>query len=257
MPEMFAFPKLEDIYSKIIKSSGAIVKFGITVIDIKRTNQGVLVTDNNGETEKYDELVLACDAETSLKLLGREASFMERKVLGNVRYFNDVTVTHEDVAYMKKYYDVDETRNDQYFVRIDPQDPEKIDMSFNLSNYQTQLLEKKDRQIWQTIFLDDSRRHLWSMEEIDKDTILLERWWRQMAHTWRHFAFTVPFVRFIQGHRRTWFAGSYTLFNTHEMAVMSGFAAAVRLGAEYPFTDDKFATNQFDQYLKYSHGFKR
>lgn len=38
---------------------------------------------------------------------------------------------------------------------------------------------------------------------------------------------------------------------------MSGLAVAVRLGADYPFEHDAFATKQFDQYLKYSHGYIR
>lgn len=189
---------------------------------------------------------------------------MERRVLGNVSYFNDVTITHEDTSYMQKHYEIDMERNDQYFVRIDANEPDKIDMSFNLSNYQPQLIEfnqkqpsKSRRNIWQTIFLDDRRASEWSRDEIDKEKILLEKWWRQMAHTWRHFAFTVPFMRFLQGKKHTWYAGSYTLFNTHEMAVISGFAVAVRLGAKYPFTYDHLATKQFYQYLKFSHGFKR
>lgn len=96
----------------------------------------------------------------------------------------------------------------------------------------------------------------------------------QFAHTWRHFAFWVPYVsvhacgghrmlqctlpaprqpalrsgpwhchpqaacqaavvfawcalqvRFLQGRQHTWYAGSFTLFNTHEIAVMSGVLA--------------------------------
>jgi hypothetical protein len=89
---------------------------------------------------------------------------------------------------MNKYYDLDPERNDQYFVRIDPTDNEKIDMSFNLSNYQPQLLQNKTRTIFQTIFLDDTRSHNWSKEEIDKNKIILEKWWHQFAHTWKHFA---------------------------------------------------------------------
>ena len=153
-------------------------------------------------------------------------------------------MTHEDSDYMNKYYDLDPKRNDQYFVRIDPKDNEKLDMSFNLSNYQPQLLENKSRSIFQTIFLDDTRSHLWSKDEIDKNKILLEKWWHQFAHTWKHFAYfnllfslilifilrikidlflyisyTVPFVRFIQNTKNTWYCGSYTLFNTHEVRI--------------------------------------
>jgi hypothetical protein len=32
----------------------------------------------------------------------------------------------------------------------------------------------------------------------------------------------LPQVQFLQGRRHTWFAGGYTLFNTHEIATMSG-----------------------------------
>lgn len=257
-PEMFAFPNLESIYSTIIKNSENVkTHFNRGVERIERNSQGIKLYDANKTMEEFDEIVFACDAETALKLLGKEqATFTERKVLGNVKYYNDITVTHEDFNYMDKYYDMNSERNDQYFVRIDPQDNEKIDMSFNLSNYQPQLTENKNRHIFQTIFLDDTRAHLWSKDEIDKSKIILEKWWHQFAHTWKHFAYTVPFVRFIQNTKKTWYCGAYTLFNTHEIAVMSGLAVAVRLGAEYPFYDDSFATKQFKQYLKYSHGYK-
>ncbi len=61
-------------------------------------------------------------------------------------------------------------------------------------------------------------------------------------------------MRFLQNRRHTWHAGSVTLFNTHEIAVMSGLAVADRLGAPYPFSHDKLATQQFDTYLKLAHG---
>jgi predicted NAD/FAD-binding protein len=256
-PEMFAFPNLQLIYNTIVKNSGTKVFYERFAVEIKRETNKVTIKDNTNQTIEFDEVVLACDAETSLKLLGEQASFMEKKVLGNVKYFNDVTITHEDYDYMNRYYDIDlKSRNDQYFVRIDPNEPSRIEMSFNLSNYQPQLIQS-NRAIFQTIFLDDKRSNTWTINEIKKEKILLEKWWHQMAHTWKHFAFTVPFVRFIQGKRRTWFCGSYTLFNTHEMAVISGLAVAVRLGAKYPFESDELASKQFDQYLKFSHGFKR
>jgi predicted NAD/FAD-binding protein len=262
-PEMFAFDNLENIYKKIRDNSNVKSYFNRSVIQIKRQNNQVTVIDDKNKEEIFDEIIFACDAETCLKILGNQATFLERKLLGNVRYYNDITVTHQDLDYMKKYYEMDFNRNDQYFIRIDPNEPENIDMSFNLSNYQPQLVnnkkhhEKEENFIFQTIFLNDKNSHLWNREEIKKDKILLEKWWRQMAHTWRHFAFTVPCVRFIQGKQHSWFCGSYTLFNTHEMAVISGLAVAVRLGCEYPFMNDELALKQFDQYLKYIHGKSR
>lgn len=40
----------------------------------------------------------------------------------------------------------------------------------------------------------------------------------------------------------------------HELAVTSGFAAAHRLGADFPFTGDKECERLFKLYLALSHG---
>lgn len=54
------------------------------------------------QTACFDELILAVDADTALKLLGKEATWKERQVLGSVKYLYDVTITHNDLDYMKK-----------------------------------------------------------------------------------------------------------------------------------------------------------
>jgi predicted NAD/FAD-binding protein len=217
----------------------------VTVIAVDRTT---------GEhiQGQFDELVFACNAEEVLKSLGAGASWLERRLLPNVRYYNDLIVTHDDVDYMQTHYEFHPSE-DMYFVRCDESNPRIIEMSFNLTAYQPHLAGR--RTIFQTIFLDDSLRHHWTDGAIDPSRVLKRRSTRQFAHTWTHFAFWVPFVRFLQGKRRTWFAGSYTLFNTHEIAVMSGLAVAERLGAPYPFSHDALATQQFDTYLRLAHGF--
>ena len=63
----------------------------------------------------------------------------------------------------------------------------------------------------------------------------------------------VPWVWTIQGTAHTWYAGSWTLFNTHDIAISSGLAAAERLGAPYPFTHNAMATATYDTVLGASH----
>jgi hypothetical protein len=76
------------------------------------------------------------------------------------RYYDDVSVTHEDTEYMRRHYEMapdansDAARGEMYYVRTAPENQEKIEMSFNLSNYQPQLVGKTDRNIYQTIFLN-------------------------------------------------------------------------------------------------------
>lgn len=194
-PEMFAFPKLEKMYRTIVSKSGANFYSNRGVKLVRRTNGKVYVTDENDHEEVFDNIIFACDAETVLRVL-KKPSYMEKKALGNVRYYNDITVTHEDEDYMNKYYEVHHD-TDQYFVRVDPDDREKIEMSFNLSNYQPQL-KGSGRNVYQTIFLNDEFKETWTMNEIQEDKVLLRKWWRQFSHTWKHFAFAVPFMRWVE-----------------------------------------------------------
>lgn len=46
----------------------------------------------------------------------------------------------------------------------------------------------------------------------------------------------------------------FAVLNMHELAVTSGFAAAYRLGAEYPFHGDEECERLFRMYLAASHG---
>jgi hypothetical protein len=53
-------------------------------------------------TAEFDSLILATDAESALTILAKEATWMERHVLGGVKYLHDLTVTHMDTGYMRK-----------------------------------------------------------------------------------------------------------------------------------------------------------
>jgi len=250
-PEMFAFPKLRDMYQKIMTQMGTNYFPNRAVTSVVRKSNKVYVVDENSEQEVFNEIIFACDAETILKVL-KNPSYFEKKALSNVRYYNDVTITHEDEEYMEKNYELNKDK-DQYFIRTDPNDRSKLEMSFNLSNYQPHLKHSK-RNIYQTIFLDDETKNIWTIDDIDKSKIRFTRWWRQFSHTWKHFAFTVPFWRYLQGTKHTYYCGSYTLVNTHEVACISGFSAACRIGAEYPFPKDDLARKQFETYLFAIHG---
>ena len=147
--------------------------------------------------ESYDELVLCTLADDSLRLLGRTASLRERLVLGGARFYDDVTVTHSDAAYFARHYEVAfdpalcaPPHTDARRARIavargdDPDDPRgfkpmyftksyaqagaKIEMSFDCSNYQHQLLaantdprgEREHEHVYQSIFLDSRNQEL-------------------------------------------------------------------------------------------------
>ncbi|KAH6880870.1 flavin-containing amine oxidasedehydrogenase-like protein [Coprinopsis sp. MPI-PUGE-AT-0042] len=234
------------------------------------------------ETEHYDEIVLCVLADTAKRILEPSASFLETKILGSAKFSNDVTITHWDVNYMKKHYEnfynesqavstlsgVDQSHRlafaresfkPMYYIKMYPQDPSKLEMCFDCTNYQAQFPPDVpfERHVFQTIFLNKERDgHLWSDDEIDKDKIIREDWWHQLCHSWTHYLFVVPWLWIIQGRNHTRFASSWTLINAHEVAVMSGIAAAVDLGATYPedLERDRFAFLCFRLYYLLVYG---
>ncbi|SCZ96502.1 BZ3500_MvSof-1268-A1-R1_Chr8-2g10241 [Microbotryum saponariae] len=345
IPEMRAFPRLSLLYEtwqKVIEDSGNVdFKLSHEVTGIKRSSKGVEInyrqtkgTDNGQQVvdpgpeqeDKFDDVIICTDADATLKILGQGASWIERKVLGNVKYLWDITITHSDLEYMQKHYNVtysddlastsrddDKEAQEQfkfakdhfrplYYIRSYPSDKKKIEMSFDLTHYQPQFKgespygpdhtgippnhptaqlpskpsldesaassirkEGQDdegnpepplkKHVFQTIFLDkDGSRDLWSIGEIKEEEIVMKKWWKQQSHRWQHYGGTVPWMMFLNGKHHTYFAGAWTILNMHEIGIVSGFAAAYRLGATYPFVEDGDAKRLFALYLGASHG---
>ena len=65
------------------------IHLGRGVARILRDASGVLVRDEQGREERFDELVLACNANQSLMVLDRPSA-RERWLLGSVRYESEL-----------------------------------------------------------------------------------------------------------------------------------------------------------------------
>lgn len=104
---MRAFPKLHDVYASWasrLRDRGVTIYLQSNVTKVERNKEGVKVhfcstdpTSNVGGFESndvkyYDEIVFACDADSSLKILGDQATLLERKILGNVKVNIDILV---------------------------------------------------------------------------------------------------------------------------------------------------------------------
>ncbi|KAK8879616.1 FAD/NAD(P)-binding domain-containing protein [Apiospora arundinis] len=311
-PPMIVFPKLSDFYSTWkddLVSRGVTVRLSTELTEIVKRDKkhGVVVklkprtpapdhhnpaggdpNEPSGE-ETFDELILCCLADTAKKVLGKTASWREKKVLGSAKFSDDVTITHNDADYMKRHYENFyredlavatmtsqrggvEVENYQqrldwaadnfrpmYYIKMYPSDRSKLEMCFDTTNYQSQFPERVpfEQHVFQTIYLNKARdSHLWSDDQIDESKIIRKDWWHQLCHSYTHYLFVVPWVMFLQARRHVRFAGSWTLVNAHEVAILSGLAAAVDLGAEYPedLEHDRFAFLAFRLYYLLAYG---
>lgn len=303
-PPMIVFPNLSEFYDtwrKSLVERGVNVKLSTELVEVvKRDKNGVVVIlktstpVKNGHKpdggdqiaskieENYDELVLCCLTDKAKKVLGKTASWKERRVLGSAKFSNDITITHNDSAYMKKHYEnfyrddlavktlnaIDQSPRiayakknfrPMYCIKEYPQDRSKLEMCFDCTNYQSQFPPDMpfDHHVFQTIYLNQSRdSHLWSDGEINKEKVIRKDWWHQLCHSYTHYLFVVPWMMLLQAKRHTRYAASWTLVNAHEVAIISGIAAAVDLGAEYPadLENDKFAFLCFRLYYLLSYG---
>jgi predicted NAD/FAD-binding protein len=304
LPPMVVFPNFSDFYSswrKDLESRGVAVRLSTEVVSVlRRDSSGVIVSikkrtpapdghnPNDGDPdaptfeEHYDEVVLACLTDTSKRLLGRTATWKEKRVLSNAKFSDDITITHNDSEYMKKHYQnffdpnlavtslsgvdqskrVDYGKNNfrpMYYIKMYDQDKSKLEMCFDTTNYQSQFPEKVpfEQHVFQTIYLNNQRdSKLWPIDQIDESKIIRKDWWHQLCHSWTHYAFVVPWMMFLQGKKHIRYAASWTLVNAHEVAILSGIAAAVDLGAEYPedLEHDKFAFLCFRLYYLLAYG---
>ncbi|KAI9373425.1 hypothetical protein BJX61DRAFT_533182 [Aspergillus egyptiacus] len=303
LPTMFTFPRLGEFYhvwaEDLRNNRGVRILLNTEISILERGRKGVILTLHTPEgirTETFDELVLCTPADESLNLLGGHATWKERFVLGGVRFFDDVTITHTDEKYFNRVFETSakpelcatpktQLQLDKLsFATSSPSicqrdgwkgfqpmyythsyagdEQDKIEMGFDCSNYQHQFRESvgvgnpplpPERHVYQTIFLDMDRQDLWTWDGIDPDKVLGKKWWHQFGHRWQHYLRVVPGMMFINGKNRTLFAGAWTLVNMHEIACISGIAAAYRLGASYETFDD-FAQRLLSKYLLICHG---
>lgn len=276
---MVTFPKLDQFYkdwAADLRSKGVEIQLNTDVTAITRSKTGVTIQSSPFDPNKRD-----CQGE-----------HIGPPTTGDT--YDDITITHSDHEYFDKIYETkftpelcakpkSKTQENQikfaknegkgpdgepggfrpmYYTHSYKSDPEKIEMSFDCSNYQHQFRMSHDtnktpmpyeQHVFQSIFQNKTQRHLWTIDQIDESKIIERKWWHQLGHKWQHYVRVVPGMMFINGKNRTWFAGSWTLVNMHELACVSGIAVAYRLGADYVKFDD-FAETFFSNYLLLSHG---
>ncbi len=194
------------------------IRFG-GVRSIQRSPNDVAVTDYLGSTETYDHVVVATHADEAFNLLA-DADIAETALLGGWRYTQNRAVLHRDLSLMPKRRRVWSSWNfigDDGAAAVDTSD-QRLCVTYWMNRLQS--LNETDPLF---VTLNPSR-------EPAPETII------------REFDYTHPFfdtaalaaqreLWSLQGHRRTWYCGSYFGYGFHEDALQSGLAVAEQLGA--------------------------
>jgi uncharacterized protein len=191
------------------------IQRGTGVKRVQRVTAGVDVTLNDGQTRRFDHVVLACHADQALALLA-DPSTAETALLAPFRYQSNLAVLHTDTTCMPTRKRLWSSWN--YVGRGGPdQQTDQLTVSYWMNalqplatrtNYFVTLNPAKAIAADQTIQTFD-----YAHPVFDAGALVAQR------DLWR-----------LQGQRGTWFAGSYFGSGFHEDAIQSGLWVGEQLG---------------------------
>ncbi|MDE0699945.1 MAG: NAD(P)-binding protein [Acidimicrobiaceae bacterium] len=211
---------------------------------VYRSESEVVVEDEEGVRETFDEVIFACNANQTLMILDNPTRF-ERYLLSSIRYESELhnhTIVHSDSSVLPdnevKPLTTRSNHIEQYGTR-----PDNYEITYIMHNQQP-WANRSDKPCLVTYN---------PISPIDEEKIVKKWWFQHIVHDVRHVTLIVNTFRFVQGKRRTWHCGAHTLINSQETCFVTGLAAATQLGADYPF-DDPEARRLFNYYGSILHG---
>ena len=234
------------IYEKLSAGFREKIYFSRPVRKVYRRKSDVLVEDENGETETFDDVVFACNANQTLMMLDNP-TFLERSLLSSIRYESELhnhTIVHSDASILPdtdvKELDTRSNHIEQYGVR-----PDNYEITYIMHNQQP-WAKKSDKPCLVTYN---------AITPIDEGKVVRKWWFQHVVHDVRHVALLVHLFSFVQGRRGAWHCGAHTLINSQETCFVSGLVTARQLGADYPFEDPE-ARKWFNFYGRVMYGWR-
>ena len=211
---------------------------------VYRQSSCVVVEDEDGVRDTFDEVIFACNANQTLAILDNPTT-LERYILSSIRYDTNLhhhAIVHSDSSVLPdneaKPLSTRSNHIEQYGDR-----PDNYEITYIMHNQQP-WANRSDKPCLVTYN---------SISPIDERKIIKKWSFQHIVHDVRHIALLVNLFHFIQGRRRTWYCGAHTLINSQETCLVTGLATARQMGAEYPF-DDPAAKRSFNYYGSIMYG---
>ena len=234
------------IYRKLSAAFQDKIYLDRPVWKVYRGPSQVIVEDETGRTEMFDQVVFACNANQTLMMLDKP-TFMERYLLSSIRYESELhnhTVVHSDASILpNNEVEPLATRSnhiEQYGAR-----PDNYEITYIMHNQQP-WAHRSDKPCLVTYN---------PISRIDDAKIIKKWWFQHIVHDVRHMALLIHLFRFVQGKRRTRHCGAHTLINSQETCFVTGLVTARQLGADYPFQDPE-ARKWFNYYGRMMYGWR-
>lgn len=195
-------------------SAGIPVRSG-GVRAIKRLPDGVTITDRRGHEDRFDAVVMAAHADQSLGMLS-DADDLERELLSPFKYQKNLAVLHTDTALMPARRRAWSSWN--YIAQSSTEgDSHSVCVTYWMNNLQD--LGNAD-DLFVTLNPSSPPRHETILRTFQYEHPLFDAQTDDaQQRLWR-----------LQGHRNTWYCGSYFGAGFHEDGLQAGLWAAEDAG---------------------------
>ena len=234
------------IYEKMSAGFSDKIFLNRAIRKVFRSPSGVVLEDEDGISETYDEVVFSCNANQTLMILD-SPTFLERCLLSSIRYESELhnhAIVHSDASVLPdnavEPLSARSNHIEQYGIR-----PDNYEITYIMHNQQP-WARRSDKPCLVTYN---------PVNRIDDGKIIMRWWFQHIVHDVRHVALLIHLFRFVQGKRRTWHCGAHTLVNSQETCFVSGLVTAKQIGADYPFQDSE-ARKWFNFYGRMMYGWR-
>jgi predicted NAD/FAD-binding protein len=198
----------------LVRSFADGIRLRCPVVRVTRDGDRAVVQDENGDSARYDHVVIASHADQALAMLG-DASFDERRLLGAFTYSRNRAVLHHDARLMPRRRRVWSSWN--YIGGRETSRRGGICVTYWMN-----ALQSLDPRVPLFMTLNPSR---------EPAPELIEASFHYEHPSYHRAALRAQReLPMIQGTRSTWFCGSYFGAGFHEDALVSGLAVAEALG---------------------------
>lgn len=195
------------------------IRLGTPITSVSRWAGGVEIIDARGERSRFDQVVLACHADQSLAML-KDASPVERSLLGAFRYQPNRAILHRDAALMPRRHAVWSSWN--YLAGRSADPGRRVSVTYWMNRLQN-LPTATD------VFVS-----LNPLREPDPSLVHAELAYAHPVFDQGAVA-AQRRVAEIQGHGGVWHAGAWLGYGFHEDGLRSGVAVARCLDVAPPW----------------------
>ena len=238
-----------NIYENLTANFSHKIHLNRPVRKVFRRPHYVVIQDEDGVQEKFDDVIFACNADQTLAILD-EPTRLERYLLSSIRYdasLHHQAIVHSDSSVLPNNQTQPLETRSNHIEQYGPT-PDNYEITYIMHNQQP-WAKRSDKPCLVTYN---------PVSSIDEGKVIKRHQFQHIVHDVRHVALIVNLFRYVQGRRRTWHCGAHTLINSQETCFITGLAAARQIGADYPF-DDPEAKSVFNYYgsILYGSRFKK